>query len=202
MMEMWNLITTADLTPNQFYMLYFMKNNISPVHVNIHQELRAVITKGYINDLTSGAGQKYELTPKAYSAIDQVESLFKVHKKKTDTQIMGDDYQTKIKTYLELFPKLRLPSGKAARSDKKNVETAMRWFQENYDYSWDTILKATEAYVIDYQMRNYKYMQTSQYFIRKQNSDRTWGSELANWCSDLVNDNVQNSDNYFSENVK
>ena len=114
----------------------------------------------------------------------------------------GDDYQTKIKTYLELFPKLRLPSGKAARSDKKNVETAMRWFQENYDYSWDTILKATEAYVIDYQMRNYKYMQTSQYFIRKQNSDRTWGSELANWCSDLVNDNVQNSDNYFSENVK
>ena len=201
-MVMWNLITTADLTPNQFYMLYFMKNNISPVHVNIHQELRAVIAKGYINDLTSGAGQKYELTPKAHSAIDQVESLFRVQKKKTDTQIMGDDYQAKIKTYLELFPKIRLPSGKAARSDKKNVETAMRWFQENYEYDWDTILRATEAYVIDYQMRNYKFMQTSQYFIRKQNSDKTWASELANWCSDLVNDNVQNSDNYFSENVK
>lgn len=178
-----------------------MRNNISPIHVNIHQELRAVIAKGFVKDLTSGEGLKYELTPDAHQILDQVESLFRVSKKKTNNQIMGDQYSENIKKYLETFPKIRLPHGKAARSDRKNVETAMRWFIETYEYGWDTILAATEAYVSEYELKNYLYMQTSQYFIRKQNADKTWASELANWCSDIVNDNVQNNNNYFSENV-
>ena len=94
-----------------------------------------------------------------------------------------------------------LPSGKAARSDKKNVETALRWFMENYEYSWNTILNAAKLYVAEFELKNYLYMQTSQYFIRKQNSDKTWASELANVCARVDAGDIRQQGNYFSEKV-
>jgi hypothetical protein len=62
-------------------------------------------------------------------------------------------------------------------------------------------LKATAAYVDEYERKNYMYMQTSQYFIRKQQSDKTWGSELANMCAVIESGDSLNDKNYFSENV-
>jgi hypothetical protein len=132
--------------------------------------------------------------------VDQVESFFKVSKKKTDNQVMGTGYKENIEKYLEIFPKVKLPSGKAARSDKKNVETAFKWFFETHEYSWDIVLQATEAYVSDYETRRYLYMQTSQYFIRKQQGDKTWNSELANWCA-IVEGGVVEQRPHFSEKV-
>lgn len=199
--ELFNLITAQGLTPNQFYLLYNIRQSISPVHVNIHQELRAVIAKGFLKDFTDATGIRYELQPEAITLIDQVEKFFKIHKKSTSTQLMGDDYQKNVQQYLQLFPKMKLPSGKAARSDAKNVETAFRWFMDNYQYNWDTILKATAMYVDDYERRNYMYMQTSQYFIRKQNSDKTWASELANMCAIIEAGDTLEDNNYFSEKV-
>ncbi len=38
-MEMFNVITKEGLTPNQFYLLYSMREGISPFHINLHQEL-------------------------------------------------------------------------------------------------------------------------------------------------------------------
>lgn len=113
---------------------------------------------------------------------------------------MGEGYKENIEKYLEIFPKIKLPSGKAARSDKKNVETAFKWFFETHEYSWDSVLKATEAYVSDYETRRYLYMQTSQYFIRKQQGDKTWNSELANWCA-IVEGGVVEQRPHFSEKV-
>jgi hypothetical protein len=44
-------------------------------------------------------------------------------------------------------------------------------------------------------------MQTSQYFIRKQSSDKTWNSTLADYCEIIESgeDIIDNS--HFSENV-
>ena len=201
MMDMFALITNQGLTPNQFYLLYFIKEGVSPVHVNIHQEVRAVIAKGFLKDLTNAEGNKYELTPEAHTLIDQVESFFRVNKKKTNNQVMGAGYAEKVQEYLQVFPKMLLPSGKAARSDKKNVETALRWFIENYEYSWETIIKAAQLYVGEFELKNYLYMQTSQYFIRKQNADKTWASELANMCARVESGDIQSKDNHFSEKV-
>lgn len=201
MMDMFGLITNQGLTPNQFYLLYFIKEGVSPVHVNIHQEVRAVIAKGFLRDNTTAEGIQYELLPPAHTLIDQVESFFRVSKKKTNNQIMGTGYQEKVQEYLEVFPKMLLPSGKAARSDKKNVETALKWFIENYEYSWDVILKASKLYVGEYELKNFLYMQTSQYFIRKQNADKSWASELANVCARVESGDIQHKQNYFSEKV-
>jgi hypothetical protein len=56
-------------------------------------------------------------------------------------------------------------------------------------------------YVDDYERANYKYMQTSQYFIRKQNPDKSWASELANWCAQAESGPSDNQEKYFSEKV-
>ena len=43
-------------------------------------------------------------------------------------------------------------------------------------------------------------MRTSQYFIRKQNVDKTWESELANYC-ELINNNPDVDVVYFKDQV-
>ena len=85
---------------------------------------------------------------------------------------MGNNFNEKITEYLEIFPKFKLPSGKYARSNKKNLENNFRWFFKTYSFSWDTVIQATVRYVDEYERVNFKYMKTSQYFIRKQNLDR------------------------------
>lgn len=162
------------------------------LHINPHAELRALQVDNWID-------KDKILTPKAKLLLEQVECYFCVQKKKV-SKILGDDAETMMVTYLELFPKIKLPSGKQARADIKNVETAFQWFFANYKYSWETILEATLRYTDEFQLKGYLYMQTSQYFIRKQQSDKSWGSELANWCAS-IEAGPDESSKHFSESV-
>ena len=200
-LEIFTQIAQKNLTPNQFYLMCCIRENTASLHINLHAELRSLVKSGWVKDLTNAAGPKYELSPIASVLLEEIDAQFNTNKKKVNKAVMGEDYQKNIDAYLELFPKMRLPSGKAARSDKKNVQTAFEWFMKNYDYSWETILKATAMYVDEYEAKNYMYMQTSQYFIRKQQSDKTWGSELANMCAVIESGDTQSDTNYFSENV-
>lgn len=201
LMEFFMQISQKGLTPNQLYLLCCIKEGIASQHINLHAELRALIKDNWIKDQTSATGHAYTLSQEANKFLEEMSSQFSTTKKKVNKAIMGEDYQNNIDTYLNLFPKLRLPSGKPARSDRKNVQTALEWFMKNYEYSWDTILKATAAYVDEYERKNYMYMQTSQYFIRKQQSDKSWGSELANMCAVIESGDNLEDKNYFTENV-
>jgi len=198
MMEFFNIILKKGLTPNQCYLLYCIRENVASLQINVHQELRVLEVDGWVVNPGNAA---YTLEPKGHSLLQQVESFFTVQKKKTNNQVMGKDYGEFIEKYLLMFPKIKLPSGKAARSDKRNVETAFKWFFENHDYSWEVILEATARYVNDYQMRNYMYMQTSQYFIRKQQADKTWGSELGNMCAVVASGEMEDEGPTFKEKV-
>ena len=115
---------------------------------------------------------------------------------------MGEDFAQNIDDYLEIFPKFKLPSGKYARSNKKNLENTFRWFFENYDYNWTTLLSATQRYVNEFEVNGYKYMRTSQYFVRKQATDKTYDSELATYCDVILNgDEDYDNSNHFGENI-
>jgi hypothetical protein len=61
-------------------------------------------------------------------------------------------------------------------------------------------MKATALYVDEFETKNYLYMKNSQYFIRKQMSDKSWDSELANYC-DLIINGTDDTSSHFSENV-
>ena len=193
-MEMFNLITKEGLTPNQFYLLYSMREGISPFHINLHQELRMLSSNAWISD-------ENKLQPKSLLLVQQIEGFFKVQKKKTNSDLMGEGAGDNIDKYQSLFPRKKLPSGKVARSDKTNVENNFRWFFETHKYSWETILKATAHYVDEYEAKNYLYMRTSAYFIRKTELDKSIISDLADYCAIVESGDDLNQDTHFSDRV-
>jgi hypothetical protein len=193
--EIFNLLIKNNLSPNQLYILYCIKHKIK--------------TNDFVNDAlevkrlqsSSWLGADLTLEGKSIILLQELDSFFKTSKKKTSTSVMGENFMENIETYLDIFPKFKLPSGKYARSDKKNLENNFKWFFESHSYSWETILDATRKYVDEYEVNGFKYMRTSQYFIRKQGSDKTYDSELANYCDMLLNGGEDPTQTHFKERV-
>jgi len=130
--------------------------------------------------------------------MSEINNYFKKAKKKTNESLLGLNSSNNINTYNEIFPNKKLSSGKYARVNEKTLENAFRWFFETYDFTWDIIFKATKKYVNEYSIKQYEYMRTSQYFIRKQNTDKTWDSDLATYC-DLITNGEDEITVYFKE---
>ena len=181
------------ITPNQLYVLWSMREKISPTGVNIPLEMRG-LTGDYI---TVGN----ELTAKALSLLIEIDENFKEKKAKNDQELMGADHMKKIEEYRLLFPDLKLPSGKYARDATKNLEVNFRWFFKTHEYDWETIMKATGKYIDEYSHKNYDYMRTSKYFIKKQERDGSITSDLANYCEMIVTGGGETDEFYFSEKV-
>lgn len=183
-------------------LLISLRDNVSPLYINIQQELRALRSGNWV--IPDGESN-YKLTGKSVSLLQELEGMLKVNKKKVDIQVMGLEFAEKVIKYREIFPKIKLPSGKAARADLRSLEVNFKWFFENYKYSWETILKATENYVNEYERKipQFLYMRTSKYFIVKLLDDKkTKESTLAEYC-EMVDEGLEdnNSENNFSEKV-
>lgn len=162
-----------------------IKENITAIDINLHQELRALSAEdGFI---TGNSTDSYKITPKGEELISSVESYFKVQSKKTATAVLGSNYSENLVKYTNIFPKVKLPSGKIARTPLRIIEINFKWFFEKHNYSWDTVLKATARYVDEYELKSpaYMYMRTSGYFICKMSADKIRESTLAEYC-DMV----------------
>jgi len=196
MEDIFNKLIKNNLTPNQYYILWCVKNNLAPkFNLNLSVEILRLQNDDWLNE-------DKKLTSKSIILVQELESYFKNSKKKSSANIMGEDFIKRIDEYLEIFPKFKLPSGKYARSDKKNLENNFRWFFENHSYDWDTVINATKLYVDEYERQGYKYMRTSQYFIRKLNpAEKTFESELANYCEVYQNGGGNYTESHFSERV-
>ena len=194
MKEIFDRLVKNNLTPNAYYVLDCIKNKIIPnKFVNKSLEVIRLQTDDWLKE-------DLHLTSKSLIFMEEIGGFFKKTKKKTANNLMGNDHITHIKRYVSMFPNKKLPSGKYARVNPKNLENSFRWFFENFDYSWELIFKATEKYVKDYELNNFDYMRTSQYFIRKQSADKTWESEVANYC-ELVSSSQYTETVYFKDEV-
>jgi hypothetical protein len=194
MEEIFNKLLQAQITPNGLYVLYCIKNKIKcSDSINFNIEVLRLKSGNYLTE-------SLELSGNSLKFISEIDGYFKKSKKKTSKDLMGDSFQDNLKLYNELFPKGKLPSGVPARVNIKGLENAFRWFFENFSYSWETVLKATEKYVDEYSMSRYNYMRNSQYFVRKQNTDKTWDSTLATYC-DMIEADDYEEPNYFKENI-
>lgn len=191
-MEMFDEMSRNKLSPNQYYLLCCIKDSVTPIKINIHLELRSLVN----NQWLSLTGKKYKLTPKSMTLIDKLEKLFRLKKTTTSSMLMGKDFKKNIETYKEMFPNIKLPSGKAARSAIGNLEKNFRWFFENHKYNWEIVLKATAHYINDHQKKGYKFMRTSQYFIRKDSL-----SDLADYCEIIMTDGDKEEKNHHSIKV-
>jgi hypothetical protein len=195
MTEIFNKLKIVDLTPNTYYVLHCMKEKIIPASfVNKELECKRLQIGGWLKE-------DLQLTQKSVIFIEEINSFLKKTKPKTTTNLMGQNFSDKIKDYLEIFPNRKLPSGKYARVNPKNLEAGFKWFFENYDYDWDTIIKATEKYVNEFSVRNYEYMRNSQYFIRKQGVDKSLEPDLATYCDLLKSNPDGEGTSYFKERV-
>jgi hypothetical protein len=142
----------------------------------------------------------YKLTPQAKIFITHLDNYFIQAKKKTDIQLMGKNFVDQINIYREVFPNKRLPSGKPARVNVKMLSESFRWFFETYDYVWEDVINATKMYVNEYREAEYMYMQTSQYFICKQDKHKVKSSTLADYC-DMIRDGIDTEEKKFKEKV-
>jgi len=194
MTEIFNRLIQENLTPNAYYVLHCIKENVVPKNfVNKELECKRLQSDAWLTaDL--------QLTNKSIIFINEISGFFKKTSKKVSKDLMGADFMQKIQEYVEIFPNRKLSSGKYARTNPKNLESAFKWFFDTYDYSWDLILEAAEKYVKDYELRNFDYMRTSQYFVRKQNIDKSFESELANYC-ELIKTTPDIDQVYFTEDV-
>jgi hypothetical protein len=192
MKELFEYLELKDIKPNSLYILWCLSNKrkSSLTNADVHTELRRLVNSGLIN-------ADYTLTAEGFQVLESVPNS----QGETTSEIKQSDSMDYIDRFVSIFPKGKLPSGKPARVNKRNLEEAFKWFFKNYTYDWDTILRATWYYVEIYEKDNYKYMRNSQYFIRKQNTDKTWDSELANCCEIIINGDDEPEGSHFSDKV-
>jgi hypothetical protein len=195
MEEIWNILNRHQLTANQFHLLWSMKEEMGTPHMNVSLELRNLKNKG------GWVLENGKPSPKALKLVKEIEGFLKVRKKKTNKAIMGNDFEEKMKAYNNLWPKKRLPSGKAARSAIRNLESGFRWLFENYEITWEQIYEATNYYLDDREKVNWEYTMTSQYFVRKQRTDKSWHSELADVCQLIEDGGDAPDEGHFTEKV-
>lgn len=194
MTDIFTRLIQEGLTPNTYYVLHCIKEKIVP-HKSVNKELecKRLQTDHWLTE-------NLELTSKSLIFMEEINGYFKRTKKKTSQDLMGQDFVRNIEKYVEIFPNKKLSSGKYARVNAKNLEAPFRWFFENYDYNWEEIMKATEKYVDEFSVRRYEFMRTAQYFIRKQNIDKSFESDLATYC-EIIRSGDDEEQVYFSEKV-
>jgi hypothetical protein len=67
------------------------------------------------------------------------------------------------------------------------IKLNIKWFFENHEYDWEIIHLAATTYIESEKSKNFKYTRTSKYFIRKQDTDKSWSSDLAAFCELVKN---------------
>ncbi len=195
MNEIFNKLIKEKLTPNSLYVLHCIKEKISVSKklASAELEIWRLTKDDWLKD-------DLQLTSKSIIFMEELNSYFRKSKKKTSSDLMGDNFDTYIKKYNDSFPSKKLGSGKYARTNVKTLEASFRWFFDTYDYDWNTILSATKKYIREYEIKNYEYMRTSQYFVRKQNTDKSFESDLATYC-DMLNEGSCDEENIFKEKI-
>lgn len=190
--QLWKTIIKWKLSPNQVYFLDCCRDKIIPSRDLINPDAERIIahSKGLITE--DGT-----LTNKAAEILNEFETLLIKTKKKVATEVLGENSLDKVKEYREIWPSKRLPSGELARQSTQELKDKFVWFFKNYpEYDWDLILDATDYYNEVYKKKNYMYMVTSSYFIKKTNPQtKETSSKLADYCQQILDNPKLLTDN-------
>jgi hypothetical protein len=180
--QLWSSLVRHRVTPNEIYFIDCCANSIK-ADLLVDQDLTytTCIAKGLITS-------KGELTEKAIKILNEFETYLVKRKKKISNDVLGVNSLERVKEYREAWPAKRLPSGELARQSVKELQDKFIWFFKTYpEYDWDLVLDATDYYNIVYERKQYKFMVTSSYFIKKTNPQtKETTSKLADYCQELL----------------
>ena len=87
MKEVFNKLLENSISPNTYYVLFCISNNIVPKH-GVSKQLevkRLQVGEWLTNDI--------KLTPKSIVLINEIEVFFKTSKKKTSKILLGDSFE-------------------------------------------------------------------------------------------------------------
>lgn len=175
MQELLWLITKHQISANQLVLLHCLaqlNSGSKDLPPAVNGELSLAIQKGLIT-------RERQLTPKALIILSEAQGIFKPHPSKIQSDPI---FIEKVNEYRNLFPNIKLPSGKSARGNIEDLKKRMASFVTKYpQYTWDLILDATELYIETYRKNEYKFMKTSGYYILKDHE-----SDLAADCEFLL----------------
>lgn len=180
----WSPLIKWNVSPNQIYFLDCCRDKIQPskLLINLDAERMMAEHKGLID-------KEGKLTNKAAVVLDEYETFLVKTKKKVASEVLGADMNERIKEYREIFPGKRLPSGELARQSISELKERFVWFFKTYpEYDWDLVLDAADDYTKLFKMKNYQYMATSSYFIKKMNSQKEVTSKLADYCQQIIDE--------------
>ena len=92
--EIFNKLIKEKLTPNSLYVLHCIKNklSVSKSLANSDLEVHRLKSEGWINE-------NLQLSSKSLIFIEELSSYFRKSKKKTSKDLMGDNFDNKIKLY-------------------------------------------------------------------------------------------------------
>jgi hypothetical protein len=186
----WTPLIKWNVSPNQIYILDCCREKIQPSKiVNEGAEILICQAKKLLDEHGN-------LTNKGAMVLDEFEMFTVKTKKKVASEILGSDMNERITEYREVWPSKRLPSGELARQSVQELKEKFVWFFKTYpEYDWDLILDATEEYNDLYKKKNYLYMVTSSYFIKKTNPQtKEVTSKLADCCQQIL-DELENQKN-------
>jgi len=188
--QLWSIPTKWKLSPNQIYFLDCCRSNIKPNDLIDQEKERETSLKRNLID------ESGNLTNEGSVILNEFETFIVKTKRKVASEILGTDMNQRINEYRDIWPSKRLPSGELARQSVQELKDKFVWFFKTYpEYDWDLILDATDYYNEVFKRKNYQYMATSSYFIKKSNTTtKEVSSKLADYCQEILdNPNILNT---------
>lgn len=180
--QLWSVAIKHNISPNLLYFLDCCDKKIKPTAI-INEQAESLIAnaKGFIDE-------NRNLSPLALQIVNEFETYLVKKKTKVTKEVLGEDFINKVYEYRTAWPKRRLPSGELARQSIEELKDKFVWFFKTYpEYDWNLVLDATDYYNIIYEKKQYMYMVTSSYFIKKTNPQtKETTSKLADYCQQIL----------------
>jgi hypothetical protein len=201
MKTFFNFLNDNELTPNGLYLLSVLDKinhrEISLTGINYQHELNKLELVGYVVKKQKEGTTTYDMTMTGNKLLKDANKFFAPAKR--ESVIDTSDWDTRIKEFMELFPKGRKESTSLTfRSNPKELTERFKWFFKTYpDYNWEHVMNATKLYVDSFKDTDYTYMQTSKYFVCKRDKNQMWLSTLADICYNVATNNMQQLDSGY-----
>lgn len=203
MKDLYDFLVKNKVSPNGLFVLHCTHNGyMYPNYVNFnHEQYRLEIT-GHLTKENTGISTVYKITEKGLHLLREAEhTLTKM--KRAKKAIPLQEWEDNVVKYNEMFPKGKKEGSSISfRTNPRELMDRFMWFFKEYpEYTWEHVFQATEKYVNTFdEASGFTYMQTSKYFIKKDDKSKTTTSTLATMCYNIVEGNdteVHSGYHYF-----
>jgi len=187
MKEFFDYLVKHKLSPNGFYVLHSTFNGYSHSNfINVRSEQYRLALCDYMKEVEG----TYVLTTLGKGVLRNGQKL--LEKAPKPKKVPFEEWEEHITKYNECFPKGKRPdSTHAYRTNPKELYERFIWFFNEYpEYTWDLVHQATEQYIESFkEQSDYTYIQSSKYFIKKDDKNKQTVSGLATMCWNIVEGN-------------